>query len=101
MGTLPESMRWLFWDLDGDTLDVEAHADAILARVLENGRLEDVRALLALYGEARIHRFFREVAHPLISERTRTFWRAYFEAGDEPWAKPPPFRRTNAAPWID
>ena len=73
MGMLPDSMCWLFWNLDGGALDTEAHSDAILARVLENGRLEDVRALLALYGAPRIHRFFREVAHPLISERTRTF----------------------------
>jgi len=57
--------------------------------------------LLSLYGGDRIHRFFRDVAHPLISERTRTFWRAYFEAEDEQWAKPPAFRMTNAAPWID
>lgn len=101
MGALPESMRWLFWDVDFDDLDVETQADAILARVLEGGRLEDVRALLSLYGPDRIHRFFRDVAHPMISPRTRTFWRAYFEAEDEPWATLPAFRTTNAAPWID
>jgi hypothetical protein len=101
MGALPESMRWLFWDVDFDALDVQAHADAILARVLQRGRLADVQAVLALYGEERIHRFFRDVAHPLITERTRTFWRAFFEAEDEPWAKPPAFRTTSAAPWVD
>ena len=73
MGVLPESMRWLFWDVDFDDLDIEAHADAILARVLEGGRLEDVRVLLSFYGTDRIHRFFRDVAHPLISDRTRAF----------------------------
>lgn len=34
-------MRWLFWDLDFDALDVDEHADAILPRVLASGRLED------------------------------------------------------------
>jgi hypothetical protein len=97
---LPESMRWLFWDVDFDGLDPEAHADSILPRVLEQGRIEDVRELLARYGRERIHRFFRDVAHPLISERTRAFWRAFFEAENEPWAKPPAFRTSNAAPWI-
>jgi hypothetical protein len=47
-------MRWLFWDLDFDRLDAEAHADAILPRALEYGRLEDVRALLLIYGKERI-----------------------------------------------
>lgn len=98
---LPESMRWLFWDLDFETLDPVLHADAVLPRVLENGRLEDVRALLAIYGRERIHRFFREVAHPLLSDRTRTFWRACFAAENEPWATLPAFRTSSAAPSID
>lgn len=97
---LPEGLRWLFWDVDFDGLDPSTQADAVLPRVLENGRLEDVRALLALYGTDRILRFFRETAHPLISERTRGFWRAYFHAENEPWATPPAFRTSNAAPWI-
>jgi hypothetical protein len=97
----PESLRWLFWDVDFDGLDAESQADAVLARVLENGRLQDVREVLALYGKERIHRFFREVAHPLISERTRTFWRALFEAENEPWPTAPSFRTTSSAPWID
>lgn len=81
-------MRWLFWDVDFDALDGETQADAILARVLEEGRLEDVRALLDLYGRDRIHTFFRDVGHPLIGARTRAFWRAFFAAEDESWAMP-------------
>lgn len=99
--SLPESLRWLFWDVDFDSLDVEAHADAILARVLENGRLADVRNLVRIYGTPRIHRFFREVPHPLVSPRTRAFWRAFFDAENETWATAPSFRTSNAAPWID
>jgi hypothetical protein len=98
---LPESLRWIFWDVDFDALRLDEHADAIQARVLEFGRLEDVRAILAIYGPDRVHRFFREVGHPLISPRTRAFWRAFFQAEDEPWATPPAFRTSNAVPWID
>ncbi len=98
---LPESLRWIFWDVDFDALRLDDHADAILARVLEHGRLADVREVLSIYGPARIHRFFREVAHPLISPKTRAFWRAFFDAENEPWAMPPAFRTSNAAPWID
>jgi len=97
---LPESLRWIFWDVDFDALVADEHEDAILARVLEHGRLDDVRVILSIYGDDRVHRFFREVAHPLISPRTRAFWRAYFHAEHEPWATPPAFRTSNAAPWI-
>jgi hypothetical protein len=100
-GRLPESMRWLFWDVVFDDLDPELQADAVLARVLENGRQEDVRALLTLYGADLIHEFFLRLAHPLVSARTRAFWRAYFKADDEPWATPPAFRTRSSAPWID
>ena len=65
VGDLPESLRWLFWDVDCDGLDPIAQADAVLARVLENGRLEDVRAILALYGTDCVLRFFRGEAFGL------------------------------------
>jgi hypothetical protein len=97
----PETLRWLFWDVDFDALDLSEQSDAILARVLELGRLQDVRVVLGIYGPERIHQFFREVAHPLITERTRTFWRAFFHAENETWATPPAFRTSSTAPWID
>ena len=100
MKTLPERLRWVLWDVDVDAIDPVAQADAVLARVLENGRLEDVRALLGFYGDERVHRFFREVAHPLVSERTRRFWRAFFHAEGEPWPTPTDFRTRSDAPWI-
>lgn len=98
---LPRFLRPLFWELDFDRLDVEAHADSILARVLESGRMRDVRWLVATYGWDRIHRFFREVGHPELSPRTIAFWRAILRAEDEPWASPPAWRRTSNAPWVD
>jgi hypothetical protein len=98
---LPEGIRWVLWDLDFDCLRPEEDADSVIARVLEHGRLSDVRALLAFYGRDRIARFFRTTAHPIISDRTRSFWRAYFHAEEEPWPSPPAWRKNNAAPWID
>jgi hypothetical protein len=101
MRRVPSSLHWLLWDLDCSKLDVDRHADSILARVLENGGLEEVRTVMRIYGPDRIHRFFLAVAHPIISERTRTFWRAYFRAKREPWPEPPAFLKSSAAPWID
>jgi hypothetical protein len=93
-------MRWIFWDVDFDALDPVAHADAILARVLERGRLEYVNVILDRYGEAAVHDFFRRTGGLDVSERTRAFWRAFFGAKNEPWATPPAWRLSSAAPWI-
>ncbi len=96
---VPESQRWLFWEIDPARIDPSRDADYCIARVLEHGTLADVRWLVRTYGLDRIHRFFREVAHPEISQRIRAFWRAFFDADDEIWAEPPSWRRSNAVPW--
>jgi len=98
---LPNELRWLFWEMDFESLDPERHADSILARVLERGRMAEVRWAIGYYGMSRIHRFFREVGHPELSDRTVAFWRAVFKAEDETWASPPAWRRNSSAPWID
>lgn len=98
---LPKALRWLFWELNFDSLDPERHADSILARILERGRMVDVQWAIRHYGKERIHRFFREVGHPELSDRTVSFWRAVFKAEDEKWASPPAWRRDSSAPWID
>ncbi len=97
----PKSIHHVLWDLDTDALDVEADADSIIPRVLEHGGQADVVALIELYGLERIHRFFRDVGHPIVSDRTRKFWRAFFRAGAETWSTVPSWSRSNAAPWID
>jgi hypothetical protein len=94
-------MRFLFWNVDFERLDLERHEAAIMARVLERGRLTDVQWLIRAYGLTRIHRFLRELGHPEVSARTIAFWRAVFEAGEEEWASPPDWRRSSSAPWID
>jgi hypothetical protein len=36
---IPTKMRWLFWEVDPGKIDVERHADYVIARVVEYGRL--------------------------------------------------------------
>jgi hypothetical protein len=96
---LPDSVNALLWDLDLATLDAVADADAILARVLEYGRLDDVRWLLRFYGEDRVRAFFEGVPHPIVGERTRAFWCAYFRP-ETPWPSRSEFRTQSTAPWI-
>jgi hypothetical protein len=87
--------------MDFDRLDPDLHADSILARVLEHGRLRDVQWLVRTYGFERIHRFFREVGHPELSPRTIAFWRAVLRAEKETWQSPPDWRRGKNVPWVD
>lgn len=98
---VPKSHRWVFWDVDAALLDTDRHANYILGRVLEFGRLAEVQWVIATYGMDRIHRFFREVGHPEMSDRTLRFWRVALNAKDEPWASPPAWRKSSSAPWID
>lgn len=99
MTSVPRELRWLLWDLDADHVDVDECAAAILGRVLEHGRLSDVRRVLDLYGRDRVRAFFRAGDHPVVSERTRRLWHAYF-GEDESWPTRPDFRNRSGAPWI-
>ncbi len=91
----------MFWNVDLRSIDVDRDVDAVVARVLEFGRLEDVHWAIDRYGLPRIHQFFREVGSPEISERTVVFWRAVLQAENEKWPRPPAWRRSNSAPWVD
>jgi len=94
----PVAQHWLFWDVDLGDLDVEKHADCILERVLERGRIEDVGWAMHAYGLERIRAFFRERARPEISPRTLAFWRAFFRE-EQPWPSHPAWRQNSFPPW--
>lgn len=98
---VPDARKWLFWDADLARLDVEAHAEYVLGRVLERGRLEDVRWVVSIYGFDRIHDFFRSGPHPEIGARTRRFWQVFFDVPEDSWPSRPPFRQNSSAPWVD
>jgi hypothetical protein len=94
-------MRWLFWNVDFETLDVGRDVDLILTRVLERGRLTDVRWAIHRYGLDRIRTYFRARAHVELSPKTVQFWRLVLGANEEKWPEPPAFRQSSSAPWID
>jgi hypothetical protein len=94
-------MKWIFWDVDFDAIDLERHANGVIARVLERGRLEDVRWLIESYGLGRIHCFLRDVGSSELTARTLCFWRLVLDAKEEPWAEPPAWRRNSSPLWIE
>jgi hypothetical protein len=96
---IPQSLAWLFPEYLPSGLDPKRDARLILARVLEHGRLQDVRWCVRRYGFERIHHFFRAEAHPEISEKTIALWRAVLNAKHEEWTRSRRSRLRSAAPW--
>lgn len=45
---------YLFWDVDKDSIDLEANASYVVSRVLELGQLKDWDLLMSRYGLQRI-----------------------------------------------
>jgi hypothetical protein len=68
----------LFWSVDPATIDVDEHADWLIGHVLEHGNMDDTRALLALFGEERVARFFRNGRGVALPRLIENFWRLYF-----------------------
>lgn len=62
---LPEA---LFWDSDPSTLDLDRHAKAIIARVVERGGLEGWHKLRRHYGDDKL----RQVVTSLRTLEPRT-----------------------------
>ncbi|MCB9170308.1 MAG: hypothetical protein H6597_05490 [Flavobacteriales bacterium] len=50
----PNFPRRLFWDVDPDTLDIDAHAAWVIVRVFERGDVEDIRMCRRYYGDERV-----------------------------------------------
>jgi Family of unknown function (DUF6922) len=97
---IPADHEWLFWDVDVSALDLARDRRYVLGRVLERGRMADVRWAVSEYGLAGVREFFQAGAHPEVSPATRSLWQAFFkESGDE-WLNAPSFRNDSVAPWI-
>lgn len=96
---LLSELAWLFPEHDAAQLDVQRDRRLILGRVLEQGRMSDVRWCVKQYGLDGIHDFFRYDAHPEISDRTRALWRGVLNAREEKWQKSRRSRLSNSAPW--
>jgi hypothetical protein len=57
----------------------EAHAPFVIARVLDQGTMRSVAALLQYYGRDRIRRFFREGGIERVSRRTAPLWLSFLD----------------------
>ncbi|MEA1947154.1 MAG: hypothetical protein U9N83_07600 [Thermodesulfobacteriota bacterium] len=64
----------LFWD--AESVDIEQHADYIIARVLDFGDEKDLKTLREIYADKRLIGVVRK-RKGLLS-MTRRFWSVYF-----------------------
>jgi hypothetical protein len=94
-------MGRLFWNVDRARLDLDRDVDMVIARIVEHGTHDDVLWMLRRYGLQRVHTFFRDVGSAEVSDRTVAFWRAVLRAHEERWPRPPTWRKSSSAPWID
>jgi len=72
-----EKIRRLFWDQPLTRSHIEEHPLWVVERVLDFGRLDDVRLLTSLMGRAALLRHVSEAR--FSSDRTRVFWQHMLE----------------------
>jgi hypothetical protein len=70
---LPEDVARLFWDVAPSAIDLVAHADYVMERVMSRGTLAAMNWLRRTYGVAELADFLRRKAHRL-SPRDRAYW---------------------------
>lgn len=97
---VPADSQWLFWDVDPDAIDLARDRRYVLGRVLERGRMVDVRWVFAVYGVEGVREFFRTGAHPEVSGPTRALWRTFLKEGEDQWTEAPSWRNDSVAPWV-
>lgn len=78
----PVLRRVLFWDTPLENIDVDHHADWLIARVLWRGQLDDVRRVLRVYGAPRVAAV--AATHRSLPPSFRAFWGNVLADEEEP-----------------
>ena len=60
-----------FWDVDMDKLDYEKNADYIIAKVFDNGSLQDIMEIIAWYGDDKVAKALMNTSY--LKEITMVF----------------------------
>lgn len=91
---LPPSVERLFWDVDPADVDLDAHADYVMERVMSRGTLEAMRWLRATYSVEQMADFL-ERRGDRIAPRDRAYWRliAGLPREQSPGGARPPWNR--------
>ena len=90
----------LFDDTRVEAIDIEAHADFVIARVLDRGTTRSVTAMIRHFGLDRIRDFFLRGGVHRVSRRTAPLWCAYLGIEDTECA-PKPWFRSKSRFWTE
>lgn len=93
--SIPDSMRWLFWDADFSRLDPVTHKRFILERILSRGNTEAVEWMRLHYPKRQILNFINKNLSRMDG-KSLNYW-ALIYGKEEKWTTPslPP----RAASW--
>lgn len=70
----PASVAKLFWEVDPCAVDLEAHRDYVLERVLSRGGWEAMQWLRATYSKAALASFIERKGHARLAPRELAYW---------------------------
>jgi hypothetical protein len=93
---IPARLKTLFPEYDLAGLNAGRDRTLVVSRILDRGRLADVRWLLGRLPEDDIVRFIVEDGARLLSRRSLRLWSLVFSAAP----KAPPKWRTKENPWL-
>lgn len=72
--SIPDDMKWLFWDCDPDSLDFDIHLDFIIRRILGNGDWSAIQWLRGNIGDAALRDWFLSGRGSRFDPRRLRFW---------------------------
>jgi DNA-binding Xre family transcriptional regulator len=81
--SVPDSLKWLFWDVDFSRLDPLQHKGYILPRILDRGDSAAVRWMRETYSKRQIFNFISR-NRKKIDPRSLNFW-ALIYGKEEKW----------------
>jgi hypothetical protein len=85
---IPTEFRSLFWEVDVNNINLEAHANYVIERFLEYGTWEGIRWLRTIYADDQLICFIKEKSFRLRSPKTLNFWRLMLNIPENEWTNP-------------
>ncbi len=77
-----KTLKDLFWDYDWESVLRNLDSPFVIARVLEMGNKEQVRAFLSVVSEEKIKEFLTKY-EKLLSKQSLNFWRLVYGIKEE------------------
>jgi len=73
----PQLSRYLFWDTDPETVDLDSHPRYVIEKVVSLGQLEDWNKILSYYGAEKVKEEVLQIRY--LDNKTLHFLSFYFK----------------------